>query len=31
MKGVFKVVSEADYDKWFAEKSKAGGAGGSFE
>lgn len=31
MKGVFKVVSQADYDKWFAEKSKAGGGGGSFE
>jgi cytochrome c oxidase subunit 2 len=31
MKGVFKVVSEAEYDAWFAEKSKAGGAGGSFE
>ena len=31
MKGVFKVVSQADYDQWFAEKSKAGGAGGSFE
>ena len=31
MKGVFKVVSQADYEKWFAEKSKAGGAGGSFE
>jgi heme/copper-type cytochrome/quinol oxidase subunit 2 len=31
MKGVFKVVSQADYDTWFAEKSKAGGAGGSFE
>jgi cytochrome c oxidase subunit 2 len=26
-----KVVSQADYDKWFAEKSKAGGGGGSFE
>ena len=31
MRGAFKVVSQADYDKWFAEKSKAGGAGGSFE
>ena len=31
MKGAFKVVSQSDYDKWFAEKSKAGGAGGSFE
>lgn len=30
MKGVFKVVSQEDYDKWYAEKSKAGG-GGSFE
>lgn len=28
MRGSFKVVSQADYDKWFAEKSKAGGAGG---
>jgi len=31
MKGVFKVVSQDDFDKWYAEKSKAGGAGGSFE
>ena len=30
MKGNFKVVEQADYDKWFAEKAKAGG-GGSFE
>ena len=31
MKGEFSVVSQGDYDKWFAEKSKAGGAGASFE
>jgi cytochrome c oxidase subunit 2 len=31
MKGVFKVVPQADYETWFAEKAKAGGGGGSFE
>jgi cytochrome c oxidase subunit 2 len=32
MKGTIKVVSQADYDKWVAEKSKsAGGGGGSYE
>jgi len=31
MKGVFKVVSEADFSKWYADKSKSGGGGGSFE
>jgi heme/copper-type cytochrome/quinol oxidase subunit 2 len=31
MKGVFKVVSQAEFDQWYAEKSKAGGAGGIFE
>lgn len=30
MKGTFKVVTQDEFDKWFAEKSKAG-AGGSFE
>jgi len=28
MRGTIKVVSQADYDKWVAEKSKAGGGGG---
>jgi cytochrome c oxidase subunit 2 len=27
MKGVFKVVTQAEYDAWYAEKSKAGGGG----
>jgi cytochrome c oxidase subunit II len=32
MKGTIKVVSQADYDKWVAAKSKSsGGGGGSFE
>lgn len=32
MKGHFYVKSQADYDKWLAEKSKSGGAGaGGFE
>jgi cytochrome c oxidase subunit 2 len=30
MRGDFSVVDQATYDKWFAEKAKAGG-GGSFE
>ena len=30
MRGEFKVVEQAEFDKWFADKSKAGG-GGSFE
>jgi heme/copper-type cytochrome/quinol oxidase subunit 2 len=25
MKGNFKVVEQAEYDKWFAGKAKAGG------
>jgi len=28
MRGEFKVVEQAEYDKWFAEKAKAGGGGG---
>jgi cytochrome c oxidase subunit II len=28
MKGTVKVVKQAEYDKWVAEKSKAGGGGG---
>jgi cytochrome c oxidase subunit II len=28
MKGSFKVVSRPEFDKWYAEKSKSGGAGG---
>jgi cytochrome c oxidase subunit 2 len=28
MKGVFKVVTEDEFQKWFAEKAKSGGAGG---
>jgi len=28
MKGSFKVVPQAEYDTWYAAKSKAGGAGG---
>ncbi|KAB2674363.1 MAG: cytochrome c oxidase subunit II [Verrucomicrobia bacterium] len=31
MRGDFEVVSQEDFDKWFAEKSKAGGGGNSFE
>lgn len=31
MKGTLKVVSQADYDKWVAEKSKTGGGGGGYE
>ncbi|MGA2175736.1 MAG: cytochrome c oxidase subunit II [Verrucomicrobiota bacterium] len=32
MRGTIKVVSQLDYDKWVAEKSKAGaGAGGGYE
>jgi cytochrome c oxidase subunit 2 len=32
MRGTIKVVSQADYDKWIAEKSKAGAsAGGGYE
>lgn len=32
MRGTIKVVSQADYDKWVADKSKAGaGAGGGYE
>jgi cytochrome c oxidase subunit 2 len=32
MRGTIKVVSQADYDKWMADKSKAGaGAGGGYE
>jgi cytochrome c oxidase subunit II len=31
MKGEFMVVDQAEYDTWFAEKAKAGGAGASFE
>jgi cytochrome c oxidase subunit 2 len=32
MKGIIKVVSQADYDKWFASKSKGGAsAGGGYE
>jgi cytochrome c oxidase subunit 2 len=32
MRGTIKVVSQADYDKWVAEKSKAGAsAGGGYE
>jgi cytochrome c oxidase subunit II len=31
MKGNFKVVSQDDYDKWFASKAKSGSAGASFE
>lgn len=28
MRGDFEVVSQAEFDKWYAEKSKAGGGGG---
>ncbi len=28
MRGEFKVVEQAEFDKWFAEKAKAGGGGG---
>jgi len=28
MRGEFKVVEQDEYDKWFAEKAKAGGGGG---
>jgi cytochrome c oxidase subunit 2 len=32
MRGTIKVVSQTDYDKWVASKSKAGaGAGGGYE
>jgi cytochrome c oxidase subunit 2 len=31
MRGEFKVVEQAEFDKWFAEKAKAGGGGGGFE
>jgi heme/copper-type cytochrome/quinol oxidase subunit 2 len=31
MKGVFKVVTPEDYEKYMAEKSKAGGGNVSFE
>jgi cytochrome c oxidase subunit 2 len=32
MRGTVKVVSQADYDKWVAEKSKSsGGTGGGYE
>jgi cytochrome c oxidase subunit II len=31
MRGTIKVVPQADYDKWVASKSKAGGGGGGFE
>jgi cytochrome c oxidase subunit 2 len=32
MRGTLKVVSQADYDKWVAEKSKSsGGSGGGYE
>ena len=32
MRGTIKVVPQAEYDKWFAEKSKAsGGSGGGYE
>lgn len=31
MRGEFEVVSPEDYEKWYAEKSKAGGGGNSFE
>jgi len=31
MKGIFKVLSPADFDKWLAEKSKSGAAAGSYE
>jgi heme/copper-type cytochrome/quinol oxidase subunit 2 len=32
MRGTIKVVPQAEYDKWVAEKSKSsGGGGGGFE
>ena len=31
MRGYFKVVEQPEYDKWFADKAKAGGGGGRFE
>ena len=31
MRGEFKVVEQAEFDKWFAEKAKAGGGGSGFE
>jgi cytochrome c oxidase subunit 2 len=31
MRGTIRVVSQQDYDKWVAEKSKAGGAAASYE
>jgi cytochrome c oxidase subunit 2 len=31
MKGYFNVLSQAEYDKWVAEKSKSGGGATSFE
>ena len=32
MRGTVKVVSQEDYDKWFAKNSSAGaGAGGGYE
>jgi len=31
MSGYFDVVTNDEFEKWYAEKSKAGGAGGSFE
>lgn len=31
MKGEYKVVSQEEFDTWYAAKSKAGGAGASFE
>jgi len=31
MRGTLKVVPQADYDKWVAEKSKASGGGGGYE
>lgn len=31
MRGDFEVVSQEDWDKWYAEKAKAGGGAGGFE
>ena len=31
MRGDFEVVSQEDFDKWYAEKAKAGGGGAGFE
>lgn len=31
MKGEFEVVTQENFDTWFAEKAKAGGAGATFE